>query len=131
MNIAIYLISLVSLVAVDSVWLFSMMDYYKKWLGPLMGSSFNSLPVIFFYPIYALAITILILIPAVKNGTNVASIFLLGAVLGLAAYGAYDLTNQATLKDWPVIMTLVDMAWGAVLTGLVSVLTLVIFRHFQ
>lgn len=131
MNVAIYLISLVSLVALDSVWLFSMMDYYKKWLGPLMGSSFNSLPAIFFYPIYALAITILILIPAVKNESSIISIFLLGAVLGLAAYGAYDLTNQATLKDWPVIMTLVDMAWGAVLTGLVSVLTLVIFRHFQ
>lgn len=131
MNAAIYLISLVSLVAIDNIWLFSMMNNYKKWLGPLMGSSPAFLPALFFYPIYALAVTLLVLLPAVKNGGTVSTVFLQGLVLGLAAYGAYDLTNQATLKDWPVIMTLVDMMWGAFLTGLVSAITLMVFRYLQ
>lgn len=131
MNIAIYFVSLVSLLVIDSAWLFSMSGHYKKWLGELMASSPNFWPVVFFYPLYALALTVLVLLPALKNGASLVSVFLLGALFGLAAYGAYDLTNQATLKDWSLVMTLIDMLWGAVLSGLVGVITLTVIRYFQ
>jgi uncharacterized membrane protein len=49
-------------------------------------------------------------------------IFLLGALLGLFGYGTYDLTNQATLKEWPTVVTVVDLVWGALLTGVVSII---------
>ena len=50
--------------------------------------------------------------------------------LGLAAYAAYDLTNQATLREWPLIVTVVDMAWGALLTGLVALVATVVTKYF-
>jgi uncharacterized membrane protein len=53
-----------------------------------------------------------------------------GALLGLVAYGTYDFTNQATLKNWPVIVTVVDLIWGAVITGSVSMLAVWIIRSF-
>ena len=55
-------------------------------------------------------------------------LFLRGALLGLAAYGAYDLTNQATLKNWPLSITIVDMLWGTLATGLVCVIAVFVFR---
>jgi uncharacterized membrane protein len=58
-------------------------------------------------------------------------IFLSGALLGLVAYGAYDFTNQATLRDWPVVVTIVDLAWGAILTGVVSVVSVYIGKLFS
>ena len=53
---------------------------------------------------------------------------LLGALFGLISYATYDLTNLATLKDWPVLITIVDLIWGAVLSGSVSVITYLIIK---
>ncbi len=73
----------------------------------------------FFYLIFAIAIVIL----AVRPGLDASSIWMAvgyGAVLGLAAYGTYDMTNISTLKGWPVQLTIVDMVWGTILTALAS-----------
>ena len=80
-------------------------------------------PVIVFYPLYALVITILVVLPALQGEFNLWKVFFFGGLLGLAAYGAYDLTNHATLKEWPLLMTIIDMSWGVLMTGAVSVLT--------
>ena len=56
---------------------------------------------------------------------------LLGAAIGLAAYGTYDLTNQATMRDWPLIVTVVDMAWGMVLSAAAASVGFIALRIFE
>lgn len=53
-----------------------------------------------------------------------------GALLGLVSYATYDLTNQATLKGWPFIVTAVDLMWGTFLTALVSVVSVLVLKKF-
>ena len=119
-----YFASLLPMLAIDAVWLATMSKrFYKVRLGSLMAESPRLAPAGIFYLIYVLGITLLVVVPAVDNDTGFLKVFLLGVLLGLVAYGTYDLTNQATLKKWPVIVTLVDLAWGALLTGGVSVLS--------
>jgi uncharacterized membrane protein len=84
-----------------------------------------------FYVIYIVAISIFVVLPALQGNFSVGKVFLLGAFLGLTAYATYDLTNQATLKNWPTIVTIIDLIWGAMLTGTVSALTFLITRHFS
>jgi uncharacterized membrane protein len=88
-----------------------------------MSTSPSWLPVVLFYIIYAIGITVFVTMPAIQNGMLYLKIFLAGGLFGFVAYGAYDFTNQATLREWPVIVTIVDLAWGAVLTGIVSVIS--------
>jgi uncharacterized membrane protein len=118
-----YLISLLSLFVIDGIWLATMSkSFYGKNLGALMSSTPQLLPALLFYLIYVAAAVVLVVLPAINNNTGLLTVFLTGALLGLAAYGTYDLTNQATIKDWPLVVTIVDLAWGSTLTGVVSVL---------
>lgn len=116
----LYLYALIALVALDFAWLSSTSHIYASMLAHLFAPSFSLTPAFFFYPLYALAIFVLILKPAVREKSGIASVVLKGALLGLAAYGAYDLTNAATLRDWPLTITLIDMAWGAAVTAAAS-----------
>lgn len=117
-----YLATLVPLLALDAVWILVLAKkFYATHMSFLFTKSVSLAPVAFFYPLYALAVLLLAVMPAVASGSWVEALWR-GALLGLAAYGAYDLTNQATIGGWPTIMTIVDMGWGAVVTGLVSVI---------
>ncbi len=119
-----YLISLLVLVLLDAVWLnFVIKDFVKEHIGHLMADSIKMGPVILFYPLYALGITFLIILPAIQGEMDLWKVFALGALLGVVSYGAYDLTNFATLKNWSLTMTIIDMTWGAFLTGTVSLAT--------
>ncbi len=131
MNILNYFISLVVLVVLDSTWLFSMGAKYKAWLKPLFAEDFKLLPVICFYLFYAFGLVFFVISPALKQGQSLLYVFMAGALLGFIAYAAYDLTNQATLRDWPLIVTIVDMAWGTILTGLSSVIIVSIINYFK
>ena len=131
MNLLIYVSTLVPLLALDSLWLFSTSTFYKKHLGYIFADSFNLKVAGIFYLFYAFGLGVLIIAPAIKNSLPLSSVFIQGALLGLMAYGAYDLTNQATLKDWPYIVTIVDMVWGLVVTGTTSVLAVVIYKYFK
>jgi len=113
----------------DGIWLTTMgKRFYGAQLGHLMGSTLKWGPVAVFYPLYAIGVMVLVVLPAVQAKTPLLKVFLLGALLGLIAYAAYDLTNQATLKNWPFIVTVVDMAWGALLTGVVGVVAVYLTR---
>lgn len=109
---------LLSMAALDALWLSSTL---KRFYAPRIGHLMADAPVLAaaaaFYLIYAGALAVLVVVPAVQSGAEASKIFLRGALFGLACYATYDLTNQATLKAWPLSLTLVDMAWGAVLTG--------------
>lgn len=121
-----YIITLITIAIIDSAWLFSMGSRYKTWLGHLFADSVNFIPAVIFYLIYTFGIMFFVVSPALKQGTSLLNIFLYGALFGLVAYATYDLTNHATLRDWPLHVTLLDMAWGALLTGATSVIVVYI-----
>ncbi len=131
MNILIYFYTLVPLAIIDGIWLFLMGGQYKKWLGHLFGSSVSFPPVVVFYLLYAVGISFFVVAPGIKYGWSMTHVFMAGLFLGLIAYGAYDLTNQATLKDWPYMVTIVDMAWGAMVTGLTAVIAFSLYNYFK
>lgn len=124
--------ALVPLVILDGIWLFSMgPTFYKKFLGHLMSAHPSWIPVVLFYILYAIGIVIFVTAPALRANTSYLSVFMYGALLGLVAYGTYDFTNQATLRDWSTIVTVVDLAWGAILTGMVSMVSVYIGKLFS
>jgi len=112
------------MVILDFIWLGIMLNrFYIPKLGHLLGQTVHFTPAIAFYLIYATALTVLIVSPAVQSESSSSLTFFRGMIFGLAAYGTYDLTNQAILKDWPSIVTIIDIAWGSLLTGVVSWIT--------
>jgi uncharacterized membrane protein len=120
-----YFAGLLPMLAIDVVWLtVAGKRFYPARIGHLLAEKPRLVPAGIFYLIYVLGIAGLVVVPAVNEGTGYLEVLLYGALLGLVAYGTYDLTNQATLKEWPPLVTLVDLAWGSALTGAVSVLAL-------
>ncbi len=119
-----YLSCLLAMLAIDGVWLsLTVKRFYGARIGHLMAESAKLGPAVVFYLLYILGVTLLVVMPAVREHAGMLRIFFTGALLGLMAYGTYDLTNQATLKDWPLTVTIVDLAWGALLTGVVSTIS--------
>ena len=119
----------VVLLAIDAVWLgWLARDFYFRQLGPLMREEISFAVAAVFYIFYSLAVVILVSMPMLKNGAGVGQVLLFGAILGLCAYGTYDITNLATLKGWPSLVSMVDWAWGTVLTGTVAMLAYFVTR---
>ncbi len=94
-------------------------NFYQSRLAHLLSSHVNWTAALIFYAVYAGGVLLFAVIPNLPHG----SIFrtaLWGAVLGLFAYGTYDLTNWATLKEWPASVVIVDMLWGGVITAVTA-----------
>ena len=123
MNILIsYIATLIPLMALDAVWILVVAKgFYADRMGFLFSKSINFTPVLFFYPLYALGALVLVVMPAVSSGSWHEALWK-GALLGLVSYGAYDLTNHATISGWPLSMTIVDMCWGMTVTALTCVI---------
>ena len=116
-----YLSSLLAMLVIDGMWLgITMKRFYAARIGHLLAESAKLGPAAVFYLLYILGVTLLVVTPALREQAGLHKVFLAGALLGMMAYGTYDLTNQATLKDWPLTVTIVDLAWGTLLTGMVS-----------
>jgi uncharacterized membrane protein len=123
--------SLFSMLVIDGVWLSLMAKrFYATELSTLMAKNPQFLPAGIFYLIYTLALTFLVVIPGVQSNFSISKIFIYGALFGLAAYATYDLTNQATLKDWSILVTIVDLVWGTILTGFVALIASIVTKHF-
>ena len=117
------LIALASMLAIDAVWLSTMTGrLYRPWIGHLMRTSPHWTPAAAFYLIYIAGLSFFVLEPALSSGAAAAETVATGALFGLVTYATYDLTNHATLKQWPLVVTLADLVWGSVMTGAVSVL---------
>jgi uncharacterized membrane protein len=117
----IYVIAYVSTAIVflglDSIWLgLVATKMYRRWLGSLMRERPNFAAAGLFYLVYVAGVVYFAVMPAIGGGWTEAA--LSGAILGLIAYGTYDMTNLATLKGWSTAMSITDMAWGTVLTSL-------------
>lgn len=94
-------------------------NLYQKFLGDFLSDKVNWTAAIIFYLIYVAGISIFAIYPAV-NKSSALNAVLMGALLGFFAYATYDLTNLATLKGWPLPIAFIDIAWGIVLTAMVS-----------
>jgi uncharacterized membrane protein len=113
--IVMYLAIAVPLLIADGVWLGLVAKrFYREALGPLMAPQIKLLPAVLFYLGYPVGLVIFALMPALAGG-GFTQALLAGGLFGLFCYGTYDLVNQATLRGWPLRLTLVDMTWG---TGL-------------
>lgn len=109
--------------AVDMVWLgLAAKGFYRSRLSHLLRDQTQWTAVLAFYLIYIAGIVFFAVRPAVLSG-SAGKALLYGVLFGFFTYATYDLTNLATLKDWPLSVTLVDICWGSVLCGSVSTLT--------
>ena len=118
-----YLVALVVFLAVDALWLgLIAKDFFLSQLGPVLPLTLLVAPALVFYFLFAAGIVFFAVEPALKT-KSLRSAIARGAFLGLLTYGAYDLTNHATVVNWPVIVTVVDMTWGSFLTALVAGVT--------
>ena len=115
-----YLLTSVVFFAVDMLWLGVIAkNMYNKYLGGLLRDQVNWTAAIIFYLLFIAGISIFAIYPAVRKDSVVSAITL-GALFGIFTYATYDLTNLATLKNWPVQIVLIDILWGAFLTATVS-----------
>jgi uncharacterized membrane protein len=112
-----YLISGLSFLALDAVWL-SLMGpaLYRPQLGNLMLEKFLLAPAIAFYLVYPVGIAVFAVGPALQAASGAMALGY-GMLLGLLAYATYNLTNMATLRGWSPVVTAADIGWGSVATG--------------
>ena len=115
--ILVYLASLVIFLAIDMVWLrLIAKDFYASEMGSLIRPDVNLPAALAFYLLYAAGLTYFAVMPALE-GQAILQALALGAGLGLVAYGTYDLTNLAVVNGFGTKIALIDLAWGAVLSG--------------
>ncbi len=128
MFLKLYAIAFPVFLLVDMIWLvFIAKGFYAKHIGFLMSPSVNWVAAILFYLLFILGIVTFAVTPALQQNSLHTALFL-GALFGLLTYATYDLTNLATIKNWPLIVTVVDMIWGTTLAASVSVITYLIAR---
>jgi len=115
-----YLLTALVFFAIDLLWLgIVAKNLYQKYLGHLLGDV-NWVAAIIFYLIFISGILIFAVLPALEKGA-VTHALIYGALFGFFTYATYDLTNLATLKDWPVQIVFIDIVWGMVLSSSVAV----------
>lgn len=118
----LYLCMLVAFFAIDMLWLGVVArGFYQKHLGYLLRSDPNWIAAIVFYLMFVAGLLVFVSVPALQTG-SVKKVLILGALFGLITYATYDLTNLATVKNWPWIVSVVDLVWGGILAMTVSYL---------
>ena len=129
--IKLYAIALPIFLFIDMVWLGLLAkNFYANQIGFLMSKNINWLAVVLLYLLLVLGLVIFVVYPASVNNSLYQAVGF-GALFGLVAYATYDLTNLAIIKDWPVLVTLVDVAWGTFLASATSALTYLIASYMK
>ncbi len=125
-----YLITLIVFTVVDLVWLlFISRKLYQGKIGHLMADKVNIPAAAIFYLLFIAALVFFVITPATEKH-SVWYALGVGAFFGLVTYGTYDLTNLATLRGWPVSLTVIDLLWGSFVTGTTSAITTWISGRF-
>lgn len=118
--IALYVISLFIFLIVDMIWLGVIAKgLYRKHLGDLLRPKPNWIAASVFYLLFVAGILVFVVLPAISR-QSFSHALLFGCLFGLITYATYDLTNLATIKNWPIIITAVDLVWGSLLCTIVS-----------
>lgn len=118
-----YVIAFVLFAALDIVWLMLMGSaLYRPVLGDMLAPAVRVVPALAFYVIYPIGLVVFAIAPALRSGSLLDAL-LLGALLGALTYATYDLTNFATLRNWTLQLTVIDIAYGGIVAGGVAGLT--------
>jgi uncharacterized membrane protein len=117
-----YVLCLLLFAAIDITWLMTMGGkLYKQTLGDILLPQVFFPPAVAFYLLYPVGVIIFSVAPALKTG-SLTTALTYGALFGLFTYGTYELTNFATLRNWTLQITLIDIAYGAIATGTIAAL---------
>lgn len=123
-----FLVSFFVFLLIDMVWLgIIAKDLYAKHLGFLMTDKVNWTAAIIFYILFISGLVIFVINPGLES-KSIMKTAILGALFGLVTYATYDLTNLATIKNWPLKITIIDLLWGTALSTLVSIISFFILR---
>jgi len=126
--LVVYLITLAVFFLIDMIWLGVVAKgFYRRHLGTMLSPKVNWAAAILFYLLFIVGLLVFFIKPALISGEPLKALFF-GALFGLISYATYDLSNLATLKDWPLIVTIVDLIWGSVLGGAVSFFSVLLGR---
>ncbi len=119
----LYTIALPVFFAIDMLWIgLVAKSFYARQIGSLLKPNVNWVAAILFYLLFIGALVVFVILPAIEKHSWVHAL-LFGALFGLVCYATYDLTNLAVAKDWPLLVTIVDLLWGTVLAASVSTVT--------
>lgn len=119
----LYAISFAAFLAIDMLWLgFLARSFYQKHLGYIMAPQINWAAAFAFYFLFVAGIIVFVVEPGLKENSLPATLWR-AAFFGLVTYATYDLTNHATVKDWPAIVTITDLCWGTALSTVVSTIS--------
>lgn len=130
MFLKLYLTALVIFMVMDMFWQgLIAKNFYQQQLGFLMKAKANLLAALIFYFVFIFGLVVFVIDPGVaKNSVN--DVIMYGALFGLVGYATYDFSNLATLKNWPFLVTLVDLLWGTMASSLVALLTCLVALKF-
>ena len=121
--LAIWAIAAVIMIAIDMVWLTWLgRGFYMQEIGGLLLDTPNLPAALAFYVVYSVGVVVIIIAPALETQSVVRAL-IYGVIFGLVAYGTYDLTNLAVMKGFTTKIALIDMAWGGLITGFTSAVT--------
>ncbi len=119
----LYLIALPTFFIIDFIWLALVArKFYVAQIGLLMKTNINWTAAIIFYLLFIFGLIIFAIAPAIEK-KSLYSALIMGGLFGFFTYATYDLTNLATLKNWPLTVTIVDILWGVILAATVSTIT--------
>ena len=126
-----YLITFIIFLVIDFIWLGAVAkNLYRDQLGFLMKENFNMVAAFAFYILFTAGIVFFVLNRATAISSWQYALFA-GMFFGLITYSTYDLTNLATIKDWPLMITIIDLIWGTFLGGLTSFLSYFAINYFN
>lgn len=129
--IAAFIATLLAFLLLDLIWLTQFaIGMFQRTIGSLLRASPSIPAIVAFYLIFAAALTALAVMPGIEKGSILEAAWR-SALLGLAAYATYDLTNYATLKDWPLSVALMDLAWGTFASTVAGMLGYLAGQHFR
>ena len=125
-----FMITFTVFMTIDLIWLGVVAKkLYNKYLGYIMAKNVNWLAAIIFYIIFVIGLLLFVIYPAMAKD-SIQYLILYGMAYGFITYATYDLTNLATLKDWPIEITIIDLIWGTSLSTLTSYFSYLIINKF-
>ena len=131
MFLKIFFIALPIFLVIDMIWLTLLAkDFYSKQIGFLMTKNPNLLAALIFYLLFIVGLALFVIMPSLEKKQLLQALFM-GAFFGLVTYSTYDLTNLATVKNWPILVTVIDLIWGTFVSASVSVITYLLIQKFN
>ena len=129
----LYILTLAAFLLLDFIWLmFVAKTFYTAQIGSLLAQDTNILAAGLFYAFFIVGLLYFVVLPALKSKkSRVKKVALAGGLFGFITYSTYDLTNYATLAHWPLLLVIVDMAWGFILSALVTALSFTIGKKLK